>query len=52
MSNQPKTFLLTGATGVVGTYLTHLLLEAVVGDVADLEAAHADWLSRPPYLKG
>jgi NAD(P)H dehydrogenase (quinone) len=27
MSKQSKTFLVTGATGVVGTYLTHLLLE-------------------------
>jgi NAD(P)H dehydrogenase (quinone) len=27
MSKQPKTFLVTGATGVVGTYLTPLLLE-------------------------
>jgi nucleoside-diphosphate-sugar epimerase len=27
MNEQPKTFLVTGATGVVGTYLTHLLLE-------------------------
>jgi len=28
------------------------MLEAVVGDVADLEAANTDRLSRPPHLSG
>jgi hypothetical protein len=28
------------------------VLEAVVGDVADLEAANTDRLSRPPHLRG
>ena len=28
------------------------MLEAVVGDVADLEAANTDRLSRPPHLRG
>jgi hypothetical protein len=30
----------------------HPVLEAVVGDVADLEAANTDRLSRPPHLRG
>jgi hypothetical protein len=28
------------------------VLEAIVGDVADLEAANTDPLSRPPHLRG
>src|SRR5258707_8907415 len=30
----------------------HPVLEAVVGHVADLEAANTDRLSRPPHLRG
>jgi len=30
----------------------HPVLEAVVGDVADLEAANTYRLSRPPHLRG